>query len=1611
MILKDLDPYKQESAVKSMMLLIQCNKNQLTKNCQMSARKEKDYRDPLIEIMKFWVSRTNIPADLEEGLFADQIYYDLPILPSKIVDLIEEQMKNGANFKDSLLSVGFIITISPETLSRIRKRFSSSNLHDGSVVLLCFLFVCWISSRKNQNSIVDINFYLSTLNKIAKTTYQDALNEAFVAICDYICEQDDDIFFTALFSQIIQQVYINTTLQPCAFGLLVKLGNKAHAIKDDTIITNYLCLLESIIRFNTYKFTPEELSSILVTAEPSFIDLNPIAISIFAYSSKISMSKVIIRNFTMIDNFVIQKIRKSKIRLTNEDFTTVLPFSESNFLQKSSNTDGFPIPPQSVVGIDNNKLLSFHWTLESTISQIKLAIDLASDEVLDIISQTFFVSVQYTLGTDLYPDFIIFIIYILQTISKHKKIAHKFMKNLFDTYIFNPSGTIFHGDLHDCQQFARNAAIHLASDERFLAEVIQHVAHNTLILSEILTRVIYILDTSSVQNLKSDRIESYIVGGLLMGPKNLPDNVNIKITRGVPLKFLFDMLNEDEILHSVFHNAQMLSVILSLLFEEEIIDPLISVLSRAMQKSDELPEHYIKFIKSIFSQAQLKIEYEQTSLIFLSTTLRAITQNPSIAKSFQPLFDDSLDIILKNPTVDLLNMIISVFSLISQTTEFVIDKTRLYKFVSIFRALYSNNPPENMITRILGMITKSVNMSIAEAFHISLSSAVTLLMIVFSNSDSLRKVMEIILNLCQYSEQNCKLCHDANVDILIAKGILGKFTFYNIDVEFKLDEDILDIFYKIVSLISSIKSSSDCANAVVNCILPDNDGKFHDRTLRMLTMLNNIFSNYSLSPEPQYNCCSQAPSLEYKSEDPLINDGFLFAFWVRADIQTLCTNMNMKYTIMKISDIQDFAIELYIQGEHIHMVFDNDMITSSSLSKDLKPFVWNFVVVTVNASNKDAYMVTASVSHKICPDISYRAITLQGPVTFSFGFSNNDDPQKSVTLGPFAFSSALSQRLETVTSNGLESVYPHANFTDKNCETQLESFSREFSIVDAFGCVDAMSLLNIFLNAKDAPPHVLEFSLVLFGHMSICPLSVGVKTVENGYKIVKEKFPFAEDFKVNKFCKLEETGVLAIFYLLFINFIPFPYSLFSPLMSVFNHVKSVELQCILFNLFIWGGVPDIYLRRIVDNWPSIDCVKPNSMIIAELLLMPNISKIHVFRALELMLKQSISKEERNVLIGAAIEDTKNAAVYARFLRLQNAKPCRQLLFAVHDEETFVELYKLVDGMNTEDERIIKSHLAVSLFQKMDSEISFEDPDIIAIKSIILKTPIPSFPFPDIKKSDWHILPIFTAASYNSKDVLISFIIKGLSMSSNILSDFVDIICALEAASFLGLHTWSTKCAVISRLFFAIIGGEISIDKNLVPDIIEISMSALLYKPSSTIVSENLQMLINEDDSGIVDEIYKTQKFEIEKFENEYDKILNTNLPKSMSIKYQIDVTNDDANLLGAFNNIAAGYCMFQPIKPRDVLIHNFITKQKIEIGVTPNFNCLFDPDSPDRIHVRMDMSNVLYSIEQARKMLNITNVTNQKQIRALSNAKSSAVSMMSTMLECGKVIVDKYTSI
>ena len=1560
--------------------------------------------DPIIELLEMRSESPNIPNDLQEVFERDELFQKIPILTKKSIKTISDKLHSHEKLSKTLHEANFQLNFSPEDEEILKERFSKrKNIVESSTITLFFHCLNWISTECETRSNQSLDFYMKCMNQVINTRFTKILNSIFVSLID---EMDDDEHFewTSLtFLQIFQHFYINKSLRNEIEKPLLKISKKVKLYGDFTAVNSYMCLLDGFFKEEELEFSTESLEVLLEVVEDQFRQLQPTAFSIFVLLSEKHPLKMITNCFMRLDNIMVEVLRKGPKRYTEEDFYKYTPY-EGKAENSILGTDGFPMPPPSSVGEENTSLLDVcPSVILPSLIELRDSLNRASLEVKEMVANTFLLATERLRNSDIYPDFMILFIVIAECVAESTGTVEKFFEILMNSFIFSSRATIFHGQLNQCQQVTRNSILLLALKCNYLPDLLTNTSYRPLIMSEVLTRIIYRMPENCIDSLKKCGLEQQLVSAIMNVPAVMKD-VNTRVAKSVPLAFLFEILDDPKEAQRCFSSETMCPGILSLVFEKELAQPLILNLTKALAMFTSIPNTIVKFAKTMIASCINADDFSYIALLLVNNLMTAVVQNALLASSFKQIFDITLMCVKANPNIESLNKVITVFTLISQSEEFFFTEERLTAFIEIIEKVYGNSPPEALLFRIRNMLSKSINTGSIDVFDISNYSVLPLLLIAFSKSPLLSEVINLLNALCAFTENNCIQCNKGNADLILAKALKGPFVFFNIKVEFIIPDDLYNDIYKLFAQIAAVRSSFNVVNTFISLMLPTKDNKFSKTTLPILTTLTTLVSNSMHYPSPIFNSSMKEPSLLYTVQGSVFNSDYVIAMWLHVDSNSLISNGN-SFHLFKAVDEVDWSIDLYVQNEQLILRFDNDMITCAPIVKNLPPAQWMFVVVSVRCIEPEFHVLT-SINHKVYDEITFRPTYMTGTTEISIGFSDKDFSTMPVAIGPISmFADPTKTAHHVLAANGIDALQ-NPIFNETMAKPGPCPLPKDKSLIGVLKKkISALEFLPIFRAAANAPPHVIELTCGLISFALKAPTRSCIKDFRESKKLI-EQITNTDLSNINMHETDIELGELsAMIYLSVVSIRPLQPSLFQAFASIKENAigHKDELNKILFNLLIWSDANENNFRRIIGHWQSL---QPHvfGSVLAQSLLLPKISKQLVFRALEPMCFE-LTKNEEEVLMGAALTDKQNAKAYIRFMIMARMKPDLAMTKIPPDEESFVEMYRLFDSADVSRE--YKTLLAVNSFQLFDSEISFEDPDIVSIRTIVRGVPFTSLP-QTLLQRNWSLLPAAaTAACSEDKSIIFAeFACNGIVSSSNIYSEYVYLLAVFDSLDLLGFNTWEIRCSTISRVLFALIADQDARSRIDMLKIIKISLSSLFFRATKTNISNKLLKLFESDDSGI------TSKEALHDFQRSDNSSLTplaklkqgTSVLNGVTVKFKIDVNSDDSALLSTIAHIFQAFSFVTVEKESDSLIYDFISEQKTEVCIPERYSSLFDRDSYNRLPV-ISVNTIKHVLKEIQNLVAFNgSIKCSSYVDKLKSAQEDELSATATIFEFGRLL-------
>lgn len=215
---------------------------------------------------------------------------------------------------------------------------------------------------------------------------------------------------------------------------------------------------------------------------------------------------------------------------------------------------------------------------------------------------------------------------------------------------------------------------------------------------------------------------------------------------------------------------------------------------------------------------------------------REIQLRPDIGLAFVPIIPiitRNLFHIKESPTAFEFMTVFMSF-LVSTAEYYKVDPDTISAITTMAQRLWSDDPPQSFYLEIVQWAAGSHSADPNEPFGLCQARPLSILFNVFNNSYLLDDIFQFVQSLCDYSDVNCKLIHDNEIDIALL-GIVAKCR----TLEF-VDIEVIEKAFQLFVFISSSTSSVSSVQQFISLLCPI-EGKylptFHLYTLDTLYQL------------------------------------------------------------------------------------------------------------------------------------------------------------------------------------------------------------------------------------------------------------------------------------------------------------------------------------------------------------------------------------------------------------------------------------------------------------------------------------------------------------------------------------------------------------------------------------------------------------------------------------------------------------------------------------------------------------------------------------------------------------------------------------------------------
>lgn len=1171
---------------------------------------------PFEPIIELFLIRNHPKYDFPciNKLWSEHFFFDLPQTTNKQLSLFVKTLELTNSIHDALRSIQFSYKYSASILKIFKNKYEAKcKFSNIETFILLFQCLGWFYLDENDRDNKDLIDFLKIFGAVLNGCFDKNISFIYKELITLSISKKDDVFILAI--DPINEFILN----------IQKLETKYIST-----ILKYLSRFDQIDKYENFKQRSIEFMKSLVIKKSTFLrenkrflgtfvsliskeisELNQSALFVFFKCSDFNKNSTLISEIAI--NILLNLFYKSKSCLiTDVDMFLKIPqLDKDNVIKQEQNSKLLQMPDPNII---ESKIKIFELCqpyFQEFLPTFIESLNNASDNCIETMFIALSTCFKDFLKMKNVIDFIVIIVIILQNIGR--KISYNNLMNiLVNEVTFNPCCNIFNNiGLQPQVNTIRNGIIDLIvnNNRKTIKKLFVMLSGDPILYSELVTRIIY---RNPLPNsfFVSKKILPTMMGSTLSIVQLSSSKfiININLARSVLLNVLFNILEDQETNSKCFESNTFTTGLLSLIFESEYTSSINHALFKYLSTSSTIPESVILLLRSIFLNCRQQQKNKDLSSVaneMVNTIATSISHNNLIASSFELVIDSALEYLQSNHSLEIFEKILLIITLVFQNDfHFEITTKRFNLLLDLIYLIEGNEVLDSTFIKLQNLLGNSTNLSKDFLFKIQNPDFIPIILISYSKSKKLFKVIDFFYNLCKYSPKNIDACNKGEIVYILLNSLKGEFNYNRRKVEFYLNSDIIENhILKLFSIILPKRSNYSVDNAFMEFIKPNEKCEYNKyaslimETLKsLLVQSDNTFSSiyYIFHTDNNY--------LTYKGNLPLdnLNDSFIFMTYLKVD-QGRTRTINNKFYFLQIED-KDSIFNLFLHQNCIYANYKNQSLSAmSSITKEFPSNEW-FLFSLFYGCDSNGYFLTYKINNKLYDDgCDFPQINFKSPVNLRFAFSDTifpTDDDSPVCMGPFCLiDKNTNEIIHEFTTNDFEEIDTLLSYKSKEIIQNNGLIRKDINIKESFIThTQIEEFLPIFANLENAPlnyasstlyiiEHGVDFSKIIFS--SYYTKNLDLSLVNELLNIDISKFKI-QNIKIEK--KLSSFSII-FYYLLFkVQHSKVDYNLFLSFVSLqenITHNKKLQQEIFdnfVLNLFFWFPSGEKVIKKVIKYW-------------------------------------------------------------------------------------------------------------------------------------------------------------------------------------------------------------------------------------------------------------------------------------------------------------------------------------------------------------------------------------------------------------------------------------------
>ncbi|OHS96451.1 hypothetical protein TRFO_37367 [Tritrichomonas foetus] len=1158
-------------------------------------------KQSLIDILKYFLN-VKFPDNIIPH--EAQIYLDTLKQPS----IDKMQITTISENADSLLSLPDILAPIASTFRfdiNLLRKYANSERKCFPHVTFAFI-LSWFCIRDLNPFTSDLHYLLDIINELPELVSQNIKR---------FCLKETFSHYIQSTNQAVELELFRKVLDDCD-AYFFDLAVAEFWASNDSCTQLYIMELISIsIEKNHDTFFESNFSPLISTLSPFLEILDANALKLLTRLSYVKEDSSLISAICGLPKIIENNIKNQIVfPLPQKELFPINSFSDFiyNFDSQDTLPDG--LKPLSINLFDEGQNIEL--LIPENFIQISVTLSNFVGDLTQQWTNLFFESfAKYIL--DLHSNEMYLIFVLLITKIEHGNMTDIIIQALLHPVIFCPGITLFNSsNLTDYSLvFSIRKTVldlFLTKQQKSMANVLKMLRKYSILFAEIIGRIHSKLSYFNLDYITGEETLSPIIHTLSQQwvlLKNYQNDEKVEIIRSARSTifiFLFTILNIKKVCIRCFSSATFVCGFLPRALEPSLQGSVLSSLSKFFMFYDKSLNSTIditttkQVLCGIFDVCQSGNTKLALDLLNVINEAAAIYQLPEF---FEPLTPSITSFLSKYPSKSFLTQTFQLFSQLSLTSaSFELNHSQIQQISSAVRIVEGNDPSNDTISALLGLIGLSRNVNSNAMFLIRKPSIITLLFSIIRSRSKLEDLLNFFNKLCKYSIFNVCQCHRGEFDFLLLEmmnNISKPFTFRGCSFDALVDIDLMKrVALPLLINIASIISSNAVATKLMRFI-----------SLRQelsVTILNNLNAKLSSLVKMSLHIIpvdfTGEPLFVIKGiNSSSINQCYSMQMSLLVDKPLTVAN-NQKHIIFELDDPDDeLKISYLVSGDSIILQVSTDSNFSSCvLCQNFPNCTWmkislifcridndtgNFIFImndyvpnhfTVNCPNMKSSNITAS--------IGYTQLSLKSTCSNFGNYTSNayerfeDKNGFPCFIGRFCFypiiiSNELCQGSANIRSHRYSEVnaYPLFSYPEEEYSNSYrlnngreKTVNQMKSILEVFGDSQILDYLPLFPPLDSMPEMFPQLLLSLISTI----ISYSSKQQEN-------------------------IGVFPVIAQLLMESNPkrLTYSLYQRLFAFIdcctNESLTQELiSHILLNFELWIKAEPAHLNRIAAHWGS-----------------------------------------------------------------------------------------------------------------------------------------------------------------------------------------------------------------------------------------------------------------------------------------------------------------------------------------------------------------------------------------------------------------------------------------